>query len=278
MLQFPRWKVDVKVGDKLVRTTHEIATTAKAAIAKAKHKLRGAVSSAGAFRFSAKRDDQPGHATKKKSPAQLDREIAESLRTPSRKSRAHATRRGHATKTAKERDKTSDKITIDQLAAMFELPDWDRIDELNQQHYWEASRGAGDEKAQLDAERAEQDDVYAKWYDAVESAASKLFEEHGLELQPAGKWHPSTHAKTKAERRPHQMKIVPSNSWNDAANKIRETINGVGTFHFNDLKEFLHSGPYTARQAVLSHLGYIKRYPHVYGGLGANQMYEQTWR
>jgi hypothetical protein len=64
----------------------------------------------------------------------------------------------------------------------------------------------------------------------------------------------------------------------DAADKIRETINGVGDVHFNSLGEFLKAEASTAKQAVLSHLGYVKRYPAVYGGLGANQMYEQAWR
>jgi hypothetical protein len=40
----------------------------------------------------------------------------------------------------------------------------------------------------------------------------------------------------------------------------------------------LSSGPYTAKQAVLSHLGYIKRYPDVYGSTGARQLYENAWR
>lgn len=81
----------------------------------------------------------------------------------------------------------------------------------------------------------------------------------------------------RTDKRRYDFKIVPSNSWDDAANKIRETINGVGTFHFNNLREFLSSGPYTARQAVLSHLGYIKRYPDVYGGSGARQLYDRAW-
>ena len=57
MLQFPRWKVDVTVGGDLVKTVYETATTSKAAIGKAKHKLRGAVSSAGAFKFKATKVD-----------------------------------------------------------------------------------------------------------------------------------------------------------------------------------------------------------------------------
>jgi hypothetical protein len=84
MLRFPRWRVDVRVDGNLVKTFHETATTGEAAINKAKHKMRGAVSSAGAFRFTAKKvdDDDEGrqHAThRRKSSAQLDREIAEAL-------------------------------------------------------------------------------------------------------------------------------------------------------------------------------------------------------
>jgi hypothetical protein len=165
----------------------------------------------------------------------------------------------------------SDKTNIDQLAKLFDLPDWERIDELNQQHYWEASQGIDDEDARMEAERAEQDDVYNQWYDAVESAASKLFEEHGLELKSTGK-------QGTAKRR-YDFKITPQNSWNDAADKIRETINGVGDYHWGSLSEFLKQGSYsTPRQAVLANLGYIRRYPAVYGGQGVRQMYDQAWR
>jgi hypothetical protein len=184
------------------------------------------------------------------------------------KKASHATKKTrHATKAKPAKTGTSDKINIAQLATLFGLPDWDRVDDMNQDTYWEMARGAEDTE---EAERAAQEEVYNKWYDAVESAASKLFEEHGLELSPTGKQG--------TEKRSYDLKIVPSKSWDDAANKIRETINGVGDFHFNDLREFLRSGPYTAKQAVISHLGYIKRYPAVYGGLGANQMYEHAWR
>jgi len=173
------------------------------------------------------------------------------------KSVAHATKAGA----------TSDKINIDQLAKMFGLPDWESVDERNQHHYWEMTHGAEDQEK---AEQEAQAEVYNQWYDAVEHTADTLFGEHGLEVKPVGKQG------TKDRR--YDFKIVPANSWNDAANKLRETINGVGDFHFDTIREFLDSGPYTAKQAVLSHLGYIKRYPAVYGGPGANQMYERHWR
>lgn len=165
-------------------------------------------------------------------------------------------------------EQRSDKITIEALAKMFGLPDWDRIDELNQEFYWEQARGAEGEDAAMEAERAAQDEVFAQWYDAVEHVADKLFAEHGLELVPV----------RKKDRRSFELRVVPIHSWKDAADKIRETVNGAGPFYFHSLREFLNAGPYTARQAVLSHLGWIKHYPAVYGGLGPHQMYENAWR
>lgn len=175
------------------------------------------------------------------------------------RARAHAAKRSsHA-----EKKPAGDKTNIADLAKMFGLPDWDKIDDQNQQHYWESARGADDVEA---AEQEAQMEVYRKWYDAVESAASKLFEEHGLELEQTGK-----------KDRSFDLKIIPSKSWDDAANKIRATINGVGDFRFDTLKEFLGSGPYTAKKAVLSHLGYIRQQPKVYGGSSAKQLFEQAW-
>lgn len=194
----------------------------------------------------------PPRSRKRKAPA-----TKKTARAERPKRAAHATKKAGA----------SDTITIAKLAEMFGLPDWDKIDEMNQQHYWEMSRGAEDEE---EAEQEAQTEIFNKWYDAVEAAASKLFEEHDLELKPTGKQGTST--------RSYVLKISPATSWNDAANKIRETINGVGDFHFSNLREFLASGPYTARQAVLEHLHYIKRHPAVYGGLGARQLYDQHWR
>lgn len=165
-------------------------------------------------------------------------------------------------------EQRSDKITIAALAKLFGLPDWDKIDEMNQEFYWEQARGIPDEDERMAAEQSAQEEVFAKWYDAVESVADHMFDEHGLTLEPV----------RKKDRRSYELRVVPKYSWKDAADKIRETVNGVGDFHFRNLREFLDSGPYTARQAVLSHLGWIKHYPAIYGGRGAHQMYEAAWR
>jgi len=178
--------------------------------------------------------------------------------------------------------KKTDKISIEELAKLFDLTAWDKIEEMNE-HYLsqiqsqaESQAAANDEDPE-DASNAAfeeaQTDLFNNWYDAVESASSKLFEEHGLELLAMRNTR-----KVNKNYRPFYLKIIPTRSWTDAANRLRETINGVGDFHFSSLRDFLDSGPYTARQAVLAHLGYIRRYPDVYGTPSAQRLYQFAWK
>jgi hypothetical protein len=174
----------------------------------------------------------------------------------------------------------ADVRNIDQLAKLFGLPDWDEVDERNVDYRFEAGSyaerearedGATEEEAEeagLKAEQEAQDEVYRNWHSGVEAAAEDLFNAHGLALIGRGK----------AEPWYYEYKIAPERSWKDAAGKIMDTINGVGYFYFNSLREFLDSGPYTARQAVLEHLGYISDYPEVYGSSSARSIYERAWR
>lgn len=175
----------------------------------------------------------------------------------------------------------SDNITIEDLVKMFGLISSTELDEINLHYFDEigdeaykrakrdGKREPGAEKAMRKAEEEAQTELYEKWYDAVEYVANELFGHHGLELMPRKKSN---------NKRPWELKVFPTTSWEAAANKIRGTINGVGDFHFSSLKEFLESGPYTARQAVLEHLGYIRRYPDVYGTESASRMYESHMR
>ena len=54
-MNITRWQVTCSVNNEDVKSSVEVATTGKAAIAKLKRKMRGAVSSAGAFKFRAER-------------------------------------------------------------------------------------------------------------------------------------------------------------------------------------------------------------------------------
>lgn len=99
---------------------------------------------------------------------------------------------------------------------------------------------------------------------ALELIANRLLNEHGLRL-----------ADTKNS---WDKKIVPMESWKDAADRIRHTINGYGMFEFGTLKEFLDSGPYTDRGAVLNHLHWIKTWYQVYGSPNAQGQLDRALR
>ena len=161
--------------------------------------------------------------------------------------------------------KLKEKIDTEELASMFGLPSWDTIENYNIDYISDAYRAGEKEGGEAKAEEYEreaQDELFRKWRNAVEYAATTLFEQHGLTLQEAGPLY----------------RIIPTTSWEDAARKILDTINGVGYFEFTSLRNFLESGPYTARQAVLEHLGYIKRRPEVYGDASARSLYDHSWR
>lgn len=124
-----------------------------------------------------------------------------------------------------------------------------------------------DDEATMEAQQAAEAEVYGKWHGAVMRVAEDLFERHGLELVGA-------HGD---EDYPFEYRVTPSDSWPAAAEKIMQTINGVGMFQFDSLREFLRSGPWTAREAVLLHLGTIKDYPEVYGSSSPQRQYEAAF-
>jgi hypothetical protein len=171
----------------------------------------------------------------------------------------------------------TDVMTLDQIAELLGVPTWERIYDLNIDHLSDEGHrayraaideGQSEEEAESTQEAVENEsggELMRTWYGAALRAAEHTFEEHGLILIPS-------------RRDNLRFKIAPEKSWEDAARRIMDTINGVGMFEFADLREFLASGPYTARTAVLSHLGWIKRASEVYGRPSPRRIYEQAWR
>jgi hypothetical protein len=175
----------------------------------------------------------------------------------------------------------SDTIDIEALAQMFGIPTFEEA--WNEDVDWEAfdyarkealENGASDDEADEKGRDAEQEDSgerFRLWHDAVTSAVEHEFEEHGLTLVPRT-------GRGRDSRTPWEYRVVPTVSWTDAARKILHTINGVGMFEFRNVREFLDSGPYTARQAVLKHLHWLKDRAEVYGDRSARDRYHSALR
>ena len=192
-------------------------------------------------------------------------------------------------------DKLTTRVDLDRLCKLFKLPTQEELDEGNTDYVDEAGSVAIKEavkdadtfgEAELtDEERDEirskaeteaSDELYHRWHGAVMSAIESVFAEHGLQLEPCKARRP--HRKGFVVKYPHEFNVVPVESWSDAANKIRDTITGYGLFEFWTLREFLESGPYTPRQAVLSHLNWMRRRSEVYGTSSPQRVYEMSFR
>lgn len=140
--------------------------------------------------------------------------------------------------------------------------------------YWtECSRyhlndGATEDQARDLADRAtekEENRLMVAQMESIKTAFEAMLDDHGMELCPMKRSKWLYRILPCAEVRGSDSRRCAGNGWRHAAQCIRGTINGVGLFQFDNLKDFLDSGPYTMRQAVLEHLHWMKDYPRVYG-------------
>lgn len=169
------------------------------------------------------------------------------------------------------------KVGIEELCEDLGIPQWedDRFDTGDAYGYAynvavkEAEEegldpDAADEFAEeraLEAEREMIDGLYRAHMNAAEEAIEQTLEPANLVVScEAGK-----------------CLVEPKVSWEDSAKQIVKVINGIGYFHFNSLREFLDSGPYTAREAVEGHLHHMARYGEVYGGPSPSRIYERSF-
>jgi hypothetical protein len=154
------------------------------------------------------------------------------------------------------------KLHVLDIAKMFGIPEADDFEDSN----WMYLDQFGDDER----EEAQQN-LYNSWHDGVMYVAEKLFGEHGLILVPTGRG-----AK---KDRPYFYKVMPEKSWQHAAGKIVNTINGVGMFRFDSVRDFVYvTSSKNVREAVLSHLRSIRDWPDVYGGRSASLLFESQLR
>lgn len=167
--------------------------------------------------------------------------------------------------------KYQDTFTLDEIAELVGVETWDKIEDRNPDawgDYWLHARkealadGLSDDEADEKGREAEDEarsESFRKWENALLRAAKEIIGEHGLDIKPL---------KTKS----YLYKLSPAESWEAAAAKIIDTINGVGYFEFRNVKEFRDSLPATTRGAVLEHLHWMKRRPEVYGTSSAERL------
>jgi hypothetical protein len=173
--------------------------------------------------------------------------------------------------------KTKAVITLNELCRAFHV---ETIDDFQERVTMNGDRtygcvyrdalaeGASEEDAEkraLDAESEELGEACDRYRSAVLSVAEKLFKEHKLSL-------------TEMKRDRFRFRVTPDETWRDAAREIIQTINGVGMFRFESVREFCASGPWTPKEAVLGHLHWIADWPDVYEGTKARSMVDRALR
>lgn len=115
-----------------------------------------------------------------------------------------------------------------------------------------------EEKAQ-EAEQEERDDEFKKYMQSILNTIRYLLNFHDIELETRNKRY-----------------YLTSKSWKETAEKVKETINGMGPFYYESVKAFKDVGPYKNYcEAVMSHLHWLKDYPTVYGDTSYRRIYER---
>lgn len=164
------------------------------------------------------------------------------------------------------RCKLTDKMSFERICTLLGVKTTEQWDEHNADSFLYRGADAAEmsEEEIMCCEADASSEAWQSYKSAVLLVAEEVFARHALTLVT------DEHERT--------FRVVPSNSWRIAADNIRMTINGVGQFEFSSLQEFLSSGPYTPRQAVLSHLGWIPSWYEVYEGGKASSRVERRMR
>lgn len=168
--------------------------------------------------------------------------------------------------------KISDIFDLDGLARAFglkaDLADFmeNNIDNIAQRGHYAyenaIERGKTERQAENAMEKAEEeahDEIGKAYIAAVFDTIEKEAEKFDL---------------TVIQQKPNEYKVVPTTDWRTSLREIIRTINGVGMFQFDSIKEFLESGPYTLREGVLTHLHYLADYGRVYGESSLQREFE----
>lgn len=114
------------------------------------------------------------------------------------------------------------------------------------------------------ADDDERDDAYIRYSRAIEAVGERALEEHGMMLEP--------------QNSGREFELKPAHDWRSAAQRVMETVNGKGPFYFPNVEEFAEINCGSLRDAAISHLGYVKHYPAVYGGPSIQAQIERHMR
>ncbi len=79
---------------------------------------------------------------------------------------------------------------------------------------------------------------------------------------------------------PENQKVTfGSEDWNKAIEVVIESINGNGSFHFEDSEELILSGPYAgAKEATIAHLHWHSERGNIFGEEGIKRIFDSSFQ
>lgn len=120
------------------------------------------------------------------------------------------------------------------------------------------------ETAREKAEGEASDELYRSYKNACDTALERYLEHFAMAFVDNGDG---------------TIEITPTETWEKVAHEVVETINGVGYFYFSSVDEFVSTNScQDAREAVESHLHWLKDYGAVYGDRSPVRIYEGAFR
>jgi hypothetical protein len=77
----------------------------------------------------------------------------------------------------------------------------------------------------------------------------------------------------------NQKVTFESEDWNKAIEVVIESINGHGSFHFEDSEELILSGPYAgAKEATIAHLHWHSERGNIFGEEGIKRIFDSSFQ
>lgn len=166
----------------------------------------------------------------------------------------------------------SDTVSFDNFCSMFGLTTYSEVVELNES--W-VSESAWDSSREFEADSPERESAWDRASDSLWEIIGRAYDSA---LKAAFEYLSDTCEISVAVDWDNQKVTFGSEDWNKAIKIVIESINGYGTFHFENPEELILSGPYAgAKEATISHLHWHSERGNIFGEEGIKRIFDSAF-
>jgi hypothetical protein len=166
----------------------------------------------------------------------------------------------------------SDTISFDNFSSTFSLTTYSEVVEKYSDYVSEASHEASRE---FEPDSPEGEAAYDSASDYLWDNINRAYDSA---LKAAFDYLSNT-CEISVSVDPENQKVTfGSEDWNKAAEVVIESINGYGSFHFEDSEELILSGPYAgAKEATIAHLHWHSERGNIFGEEGIKRIFDSAF-